>query len=144
MTATDTLIFSFSALWGHRLRTLLSLGGMSIGVGAVVLLTAMGEGARRYVIEQFASLGGNLVITLPGRNETTGAIPGIAGVPNDLTLQDAEAVLRGVPTKRCTSRLNTMKRNAWPKNGSAIWVRQRSGPSAAVLFALPWKRTLPI
>ena len=97
MTATDTLLFSFRALWGHRLRTLLSLGGMSIGVAAVVLLTALGEGARRYVVEQFTSLGGNLVVAMPGRNETTGAFPGLAGVPNDLTLQDAEAVLRGVP-----------------------------------------------
>ena len=97
MTATDTLLFSIRALWGHRLRTLLSLGGMSIGVGAVVLLTALGEGARLYVIEQFAGLGGNLIIAMPGRNETTGAFPGLAGVPNDLTLQDAEAVLRGVP-----------------------------------------------
>ena len=97
MTATDTLLFSIRALWGHRLRTLLSLGGMSIGVSAVVLLTALGEGARLYVIEQFAGLGGNLVVALPGRNETTGAFPGLAGVPNDLTLQDAEALLRGVP-----------------------------------------------
>jgi putative ABC transport system permease protein len=97
MTPTDTLLFSFRALWGHRLRTLLSLGGMSIGVAAVVLLTALGEGARLYVIEQFAGLGGNLIVALPGRNETTGAFPGLAGVPNDLTLQDAEALLRGVP-----------------------------------------------
>jgi len=48
---------------------------MSIGVGAVVVLTALGEGARRYVLEQFSSLGTNLLIVLPGRAETTGRRP---------------------------------------------------------------------
>jgi putative ABC transport system permease protein len=70
---------------------------MSIGVAAVILLTSLGEGARRYVTEQFSSIGSNLVIVLPGRNETTGFFPGSIGVPNDLTLEDAEAVLRAVP-----------------------------------------------
>lgn len=97
MSLRDLLVFAGRALWGHRLRTLLSLTGMSIGVAAVVLLTALGEGARRYVTGQFSTLGSNLIIVVPGRNETTGAFPGITGVPNDLTLLDAEAVLRGVP-----------------------------------------------
>ena len=48
---------------------------MSIGVAAVVVLTALGDGARRYVVDQFASLGTNLVIVLPGRSETGGVNP---------------------------------------------------------------------
>jgi putative ABC transport system permease protein len=63
----------------------------------VVTLTALGEGARLYVIGQFASIGTNLLIVVPGRTETTGGMPGMGGVPNDLTLEDARAVLRGVP-----------------------------------------------
>jgi putative ABC transport system permease protein len=39
---------------------------MSIGVAAVVMLTALGDGARRYVVGEFSSLGTNLVIVLPG------------------------------------------------------------------------------
>jgi putative ABC transport system permease protein len=97
MSALDLFLFASRALWGRRLRTVLSLTGMSIGVAAVVLLTALGEGARLWITSQFASLGGNLVIVVPGRNETTGAFPGLAGVPNDLTLQDAEAIQRNVP-----------------------------------------------
>ena len=50
---------------------------MSIGVAAVVVLTALGEGARRYVVDQFSSLGTNLVIVLPGRTETAGIRPGM-------------------------------------------------------------------
>jgi putative ABC transport system permease protein len=61
-----------------------------------VTLTALGEGARRYVLAQFASVGTNMIVVLPGKTETTGAMPGIGGVPNDITLDDAEAVRRGV------------------------------------------------
>ena len=97
MSLRDLLGFAAQALRGHRLRTGLSLLGVAIGVAAVVTLTALGEGARLYVIGQFASVGTNLLIVVPGRTETTGGMPGMGGVPNDLTLEDARAVLRGVP-----------------------------------------------
>lgn len=97
MTFTDLLRFAAGSLGGHRLRTVLSLLGMAIGVAAVIALTALGEGARRYVIDQFASIGTNLLIIVPGKAETSG-IPGMAtGTANDITLQDAEAVARQIP-----------------------------------------------
>ena len=96
MSFRDAFSFALRALLGSRLRTGLSLLGVAIGVAAVILLTALGEGARRYVVGQFASLGTNLVLVLPGRTETTGVIPGINGTPNDLTLADAEAIARQV------------------------------------------------
>jgi putative ABC transport system permease protein len=95
MSLLETLRFALRAMSGHRLRTVLSLLGVTIGVAAVIVLTALGEGARRYVIEQFASLGTNLVIVVPGKTETTG-IPGIGGAPNDLTLDDTQALMRRV------------------------------------------------
>lgn len=97
MSARDLLGFAARALRGHRLRTAMSLLGVAVGVAAVIALTALGEGARRYVIGQFASIGTNLLIVVPGRTETTGGMPGMGGVPNDLTLEDARAVLRGIP-----------------------------------------------
>jgi putative ABC transport system permease protein len=96
MTGPDLLRFAFRSLLGKRLRTALSLLGMAIGVGAVVILTALGEGARRYVTNQFASIGSNLLIVLPGKTETSGFAGTVPGVPNDLTLADAEAVRRRV------------------------------------------------
>ena len=96
MRISDLLRFAIGSLSGHRLRTALSLLGMTIGVGAVIALTALGEGARRYVIDQFASIGTNLLIVVPGKTETTG-IPGFAGTANEITLEDAEAVARQVP-----------------------------------------------
>lgn len=96
MRASDLFRFASRSLGGHRLRTALSLVGMAIGVAAVVALTALGEGARRYVVEQFASIGTNLLIVVPGRTETTG-IPGLGAAPNDITLQDSEALARQIP-----------------------------------------------
>ncbi|HEV8578842.1 MAG TPA: ABC transporter permease [Thermoanaerobaculia bacterium] len=96
MTFRDLFTFCLRALSGHRLRTALSLLGMAIGVAAVITLTALGEGARRYVIDQFANIGSNLLIVIPGKTETTG-IPGIAAAANDLTLEDALAIERLIP-----------------------------------------------
>lgn len=97
MSLADLFRFSFQALSGHRLRTLLSLVGMAIGVAAVVTLTALGEGARRYVVDQFASIGSNLLMVAPGKTETTG-VPGVSmASANDLTLDDSRAIQRGIP-----------------------------------------------
>ena len=96
MSPVDVLGFAFTAIARHRRRSLFSVLGMTIGVAAVVVLTALGEGARRYVTDQFSSLGSNLLIVSPGKNETTGSFPGIGGAPNDLTLDDALALAREV------------------------------------------------
>jgi putative ABC transport system permease protein len=100
MSPRELLAFSGGALAGHRLRSGLSLLGVAIGVTAVVILTALGDGARRYVLTQFAQIGANFVAILPGRVETTGALPGIGGAPHDLTLADARALLREIPRAR--------------------------------------------
>jgi putative ABC transport system permease protein len=97
LTPGDLGSFALTALARHRLRTSMSLVGVAIGVAAVVALTALGEGARRYVTGEFAAIGSNFLVILPGKNETTGAFPGMGGVPNDLTLDDATALQRGVP-----------------------------------------------
>ena len=93
---TDVLRFSTGSLTGFRTRTILMIIAMAIGVGAVVVLTSLGEGARRYVVNEFSSLGTNLVIVFPGRTETGGNLPGmmVGRSPRDLTLDDAMAILR--------------------------------------------------
>lgn len=96
MTLRDILAFSLSAFRGNRVRTALVLAATAIGVAAVVVLTALGDGARGYVTEEFASLGSNLLIVLPGRSDTAGVGPAmfVAETPRDLTIDDALALLR--------------------------------------------------
>jgi len=93
VNALDTIRFAAQALVGHRLRTTLSVAGVAIGISAVVALTALGEGARRYVLQEFSALGSNLLIVLPGKVETTGAAP-FGGVTHDLTIDDYRAICR--------------------------------------------------
>lgn len=74
---------------------------MAIGVASVILLSALGEGARLYVTREFASLGTNLLIVLPGRSETTGGPPPLMGeTPRDLTLEDALSLTRSSAIRR--------------------------------------------
>lgn len=95
----DLLHLATESLVRARLRSVMMLIAMSIGVAAVVVLTSLGEGARRYVTGEFQALGTDLVIVLPGRSETTGVQPGLfAGeTPRDLTLADAQALINKSP-----------------------------------------------
>ncbi|MDK9725036.1 MAG: ABC transporter permease [Sterolibacteriaceae bacterium MAG5] len=96
MRYTDLLDFAWSVLRGSRSRTALILLAMGIGVAAVVIVSSLGEGARRYVLDQFGSLGTNLLIVLPGRSETSGGAPGfiVGKTPRAITIDDALALGR--------------------------------------------------
>jgi putative ABC transport system permease protein len=103
--AFDVTRMSLQALQRYPLRTAMLLLAISIGVAAVVLLTAVGEGARRYVTGQFSSLGTELLIVLPGRAETAGG--GIQGLlvgetARELTLEDTMAIARSARVRRVT------------------------------------------
>ncbi|MBI3140770.1 MAG: ABC transporter permease [Rhodocyclales bacterium] len=102
MRFADLLDFAWQVVRGYRSRTLLILLAMGIGVAAVVIVSALGEGARRYVVNQFGSLGTNLVIVLPGRSETAGALPGVlvGKTPRDLTVDDALSLKRSPAIRR--------------------------------------------
>ena len=91
----DVLRFSLRALLRQRFRTVMQLLAMSIGVLAVVVLTGIGEGGRRYVLGEFATLGKDILVMLPGRKETTGGMPPMTGEgARDITLEDVRSVLR--------------------------------------------------
>ena len=95
MKLLDQFVFNGQIFQRHRVRTFLLLLAVGIGVASVILLTSLGEGARRYIDREFSALGNRVLIVLPGRKETTGGGPPIYGaVPRDLTLEDANALQR--------------------------------------------------
>jgi len=96
MAIGELIAFAVGALRGHRLRTGLSVAGVAVGISAVIALTALGEGARLYVVQEFSSLGSNLLIVLPGKVETTGMMP-FGGTVHDLTIDDYRAVATRIP-----------------------------------------------
>ncbi len=101
MRAEDTLQFGIRSMAGTPKRTLLMLLAMAIGIGSVMILTALGEGARRYVMNEFSQLGTHILIVMPGRSETTGGAPPLMGeTPRDLTLDDAIVLTRNRAVRR--------------------------------------------
>ena len=107
MTLIDTLYASLKTVVDYRIRSLLIILAMALGVASVVVLTALGDGARNYVIHQFSSIGTNLLVVLPGRAETAGSFPGavLGQTPRDLTLKDAQLIGR-LPQVRRYAPLN--------------------------------------
>lgn len=95
MRVVDTFAHAFTAIKMQPFRVMLIVLAMSIGIASVTLLTALGESARLYIVNEFQALGTHLIIVLPGRTETTGGQPPLFGAtPRDLTLADADALYR--------------------------------------------------
>jgi putative ABC transport system permease protein len=98
MRLIDLVRYTFLALRRQRFRSLMLLTAVGLGVGAVVVLTALGEGARGYVMGEFAFLGKDTVVMLPGRKETTGGMPPITGTAaRAITLEEVAVLQRTVP-----------------------------------------------
>ena len=92
MRRRDVIDLARETLRIHRLRTGLTLSAIAIGVTAVLLLTALGDAAKAYVVKEFAGVGTNLVIVVPGKVETSGGMPAFGGSTRDLTLEDCDAI----------------------------------------------------
>lgn len=90
----DSVLFATAVLQRYRFRTSMMLLAMTLAVGSVVAFTALGEGARGYVRNEFASMGTNLLVVMPGRKETTGGggPPPIGTATRDVTLADVKAL----------------------------------------------------
>ena len=98
MRLVDLLRFTFLALRRQSFRSTMLLTAVGLGVSAVVVLTALGEGARGYVLGEFAYLGKDTVIIIPGRKETTGGMPPMTGIAaNAITLEEMVVLERSVP-----------------------------------------------
>jgi putative ABC transport system permease protein len=84
------------ALARNKLRSFLTMLGIIIGVGAVIAMVAIGEGAKKRVQEQIASLGTNLLVILPGTVTLGGARTGSGG-RQTLVASDAKAIMDEIP-----------------------------------------------
>ena len=80
------------SMWANRLRTILTMLGMVIGVSAVIIMQAVGQGAQQEVQESIESMGSNLLMVLPGSSTSGGGVRMGAGALSTLTTNDAEAI----------------------------------------------------
>jgi len=94
MRPADFLSVTLGSLVAQRLRSLLTALGIAIGVAAVMLLTAIGEGLHRFVIAEFTQFGTNVIAVTPGRISTHGASLGAVNTVRPLAIEDAIALRR--------------------------------------------------
>jgi putative ABC transport system permease protein len=99
MLLGDAIAFTLKSITAHRLRSGLTGLGIAIGITAVVLLTAIGEGIRHYVLTEFSQFGTHLIEINPGKTTTHGTPVGTIATVRPLTLDDAEA-LKGLTQVR--------------------------------------------
>src|SRR5437667_2246988 len=97
MNLLAILKVAFRALGRNKLRTLLTMLGIIIGVGAVIVLVSIGQGAQSMVLDQISSMGTNMMYIMPGNLTFGGAALG-AGASNTLTDEDVFAMVREIPT----------------------------------------------
>jgi putative ABC transport system permease protein len=79
------------SLLANKLRSILAMLGIIIGVGAVIAMLAIGAGTQKAVLEQFSKFGTNLLVVRPGSRGTMGAN---TGTQQNLTVDDAEAIVK--------------------------------------------------
>lgn len=92
MSWSATLRTAAEALSLHRMRSLLTMLGIMIGVSAVILTVGFGQGAQDQVASQINSLGSNLLIVSPGSSTSSSGVRGGFGSASTLTLADADAL----------------------------------------------------
>jgi len=92
MKVYKNLKVSQKTLLAHKLRTMLALLGIIVGVAAVIIMVAIGNGARQEVVSKIEAMGTNLVVVNAGEARTFVGRQQIRGTVTTLTLQDAEAI----------------------------------------------------
>ena len=101
MRRGDQLRFASLALGRHQGRALLLILAISLSVASVLIMTALGQGARNFVAAEFSGLGKDLLVMFPGRKETTGGMPPVSGNSlRDITLEEMNYLGQRIPDLR--------------------------------------------
>lgn len=134
MNPFATLGEAWRALGANRLRTALTMLGMIIGVAAVVLMLAVGEGAKQSVNRSVMSMGSNLFIVLSGSTSAGGLRSGGGSSPT-VTLKDAEAIAK-LPAVLASAPISTG--NTQIVFGANNWSTQITGVTPDYFVARSW------
>jgi putative ABC transport system permease protein len=116
----ETLRTGTGAILSHRLRSILTVLGILIGIAAVILTVGLGEGAQSNVNSAIEALGTNLLVVSPG-STTSGAVRGGLGSANTLTLADANALQSHLDAPDIAAVAPTAQRTLSMTAGSANW-----------------------
>ncbi len=95
MLYSESMRMALTALLANKLRSLLTMLGIIIGVGAVIAMISVGMGVRKNVTDSIASLGSNMLVIMPG-SANRGGVRSAAGSTITLKYDDAEAIRKRV------------------------------------------------
>ena len=129
MKILESIRIALRALAANKLRSVLTMLGIIIGVGAVIALMSIGRGVEKYVTDQFASLGSNLLFIAPGQF-SEGPPTERSASPDPMTLADLRALADG-------SYLPDVEAVAAEFSGSATVDREGSDVSASISGVTP-------
>jgi len=93
----DSVRIALRGVSANKLRSMLTMLGIIIGVGAVIALMSLGKGAEASILGQIRSMGTNLLFVSPGATQQ-GGVSAAAGSAATLTYDDAQAIAANVPT----------------------------------------------
>ncbi|MBN1953722.1 MAG: ABC transporter permease [Anaerolineae bacterium] len=92
MNIFESIRIALRALTANKLRSILTMLGIIIGVAAVITLMSAGEGVQVYITEQFQGIGTNLLFIIPGTFEQQAGPPSSHRAPQPMTMRDVEAL----------------------------------------------------
>ncbi|MBO4853419.1 MAG: ABC transporter permease, partial [Schwartzia sp.] len=118
MLFTESVRIAVNALFANKLRSLLTMLGIIIGVGAVIAMVAVGMGVTQRVTDSIASLGSNMLIIRPGAS-MSGGLRGAAGSRTTLKYEDAVAIKKKVKDVEYVS--PTVQKNYQVVYGNQNW-----------------------
>lgn len=138
MTQKNLYKVAVNSILKNKMRSILTMLGIIIGVGAVIVMVAIGQGAQSQIESQISSLGSNLVIVYPGASRQGGVSMG-AGTANRLTLDDVESLQRNLQYANGVSPL--IRTGAQLIGGSGNWSTSIFGVSEDYLEIRAWPLT---
>lgn len=125
MLFKETVQMAISALWANKMRSLLTMLGIIIGVGAVIAMVSIGMGVRKQVEDSIASLGSNMLIINASATKNADGVRQAAGSNVRLKLDDAEAIKKKIKDVEYVS--PQVQRNYQIVNGNQNWNTQVVG-----------------
>jgi putative ABC transport system permease protein len=132
----ETFRVALRALLRNKMRSFLTVLGIIIGVGAVIAMVAIGEGAKAQVEASFASMGSNLLIVMSGSTQSGGAHGGFGTLPT-LTWDDLRAIQREAPAVRYAA--VQLRSGAQLMSDDQNWATQVNGTSPDYFRIRNWK-----
>jgi putative ABC transport system permease protein len=127
MSWLETLRTGLEAVRSHRLRSILTMLGILIGIAAVILTVGLGQGAQVEVRDKIAALGSNLLIVSPGSTTSSTGVRGGFGSSTTLTMSDAAALSSAVTAPDIKAVAPVISSSQSLANGATNWTTQVVG-----------------